>query len=70
MTIDHAEEYILGQDVTDIALSKGPKSIVVSVGLSIEELDHLEKLCAVSGKSFSQVILDAIAAYHAEPAAR
>ena len=70
MTIDHAEEYTLGRDVTHLALGNPRDAVVLSVRMPRANLDHLEKLCAVSGKSFSQVILEAIAAYPAEPAGR
>lgn len=63
MTFDYDEEYTLGQDVTAIAASKGPKSVVVSVRLSIDEFDRLDQLCTASGKSMSQVVRDAVEAY-------
>lgn len=64
MSFDYDEEYTLGQDVTAIASSKGPKSIVVSVRLPVDEFARLEKLCSASGKSLSQVVRDAVAAHH------
>ena len=70
MTSDISENYILGRDVTHLALGESRDTVVLSVRMPRANLDHLEKLCAVSGKSFSQVILDAIAAYQAEPAGR
>lgn len=70
MTSDISENYTLGRDVTHLALGNPRDAVVLSFRMPRADFAHLEKLCAVSGKSLSQVILDAIAAYPAEPAAR
>lgn len=68
-TTDRSEDYILGQDVTAIAGSKGPKSVVVSVRLSSDDLDRLEKLGDAAGKSLSEGGRDASDAYPDQTAA-
>ena len=58
------EEYTLGEDVTQYALSKKSRdSVVVSVRLSAQDFNRLEKICIDTGKSMSQVVREAVAAY-------
>ena len=64
MQTEHHEEYTLGQEVTEIALGKKAKeTVVVSVRLPVDEFARLEKLSESLGKSMSQIIRDAVAAY-------
>lgn len=57
-------DYILGQDVTDIAKSNTPKdSAVVSVRLPVSEVARLERISNSTGKSMSQIVREAVAAY-------
>ena len=61
---DHGEEYVLGDNITELVKGKKPKeSVVVSVRLTADEFYRLEKLCENADKSMSQVVRDALAAY-------
>ncbi len=58
------EEYELGKDVTRIAKSGMKReTAVISVRLTKAEVARLEAIGLESGKTISQVIRDAIAAY-------
>ena len=65
MTIEQDEDFILGQDVTDIAAGKGEKSVMLSVRLSPEDFIRLEQLCEDSGKTLSEVVREAVEFYSA-----
>ena len=66
MQNNHHEEYALGQEVTEMALGKRSKeTVVVSVRLPVDEFARLEKLSESSGKSMSQIVRNAVAAYQA-----
>ena len=69
MTTDISETYTLGQDVTHLALGQSRDTVILSVPMPHAYFDHIGKLSAASGKSLSQVILDAIDAYRVETAA-
>ena len=70
MTIEQDEDFILGQNVTDIAAGKGEKSVMLSVRLSPEDFIRLERLCEDSGKTLSEVVREAVEFYSAaEPVA-
>ena len=61
MSRDYDEEYVLGPNITRLAVGKKPKdSVVVSVRLTPEEFYRLEQWCEDSGKSMSQLVRDAI----------
>lgn len=66
----NGENCILGRDITDRALGKSRASVILSVQMPIAELAHLERLSAAAGKSLSEIVRDAVAAYRAEPVAR
>ena len=58
------EEYELGGDVTRLAKSSTKRETgVISVRLPISDIARLEEVGRESGKTVSQVIRDAIAAY-------
>lgn len=58
------EEYVLGENVTRLALGKKVRdSVVVSVRLSLEDFARLERICAETDKSMSQVVREAVSAY-------
>ena len=62
------EDYDLGKEVTSAAKSKTQQgTAVVSVRLATEEVARLERITRATGKSISQVIREAIAAYEASP---
>ena len=64
MNTDYGEEYVLGDNITELARGKKSKeSVVVSVRLTAEEFYRLEKLCENADKSMSQLVRDALAAY-------
>lgn len=64
MNTDYGEEYVLGENITELAKGNKPKeSVVVSVRLPAEEFYRLEKLCENADKSMSQVVRDALAVY-------
>lgn len=63
MTSRH-EEYELGNEVTHLATSKAKQETsVISVRVTINDIGRLEGIGRESGKTVSQVIRDAIAAY-------
>ena len=65
MSMDFDEDYVLGENITDLARGKKPKeSVVVSVRLTAQEFYRLDKLCNATDKSMSQLVRDALAAYH------
>lgn len=66
----NSETCVLGQDITALALGKSRDIVVLSVQMPVAEFAHLEKLCETSGKSLSEIIRAAVAAYRAEPVAR
>ena len=70
MTSEVSETGILGQDITALALGQSRDSVVLSVQMPVAEFAHLEKLCETSGKSLSEIVRAAVAAYRAEPVAR
>jgi hypothetical protein len=58
------EEYELGKDVTQLAKATSKKETsVVSVRLTSSEIAKLERIGRENGKTVSQVIREAIAAY-------
>lgn len=60
------DEYELEQDVTPIAAGGEKKpTAVVSVRMTAGEIAQLERIGRESGKTVSQVIRDAVAAYRA-----
>ena len=64
MNAEYGDEYILGENITDIALSKKPReTVVVSVRLPVEDFKQLDKIISESGKSLSQAVREAIKAY-------
>ena len=64
MSAEYGNEYILGENVTDLFLSKKPReTVVVSVRLPITDFKRLDKVINDSGKSLSQVVREAIALY-------
>lgn len=67
---DEADE--LGRNVTHLAKPEGqPGNAIVSVSLDHSEIARLEGIGRKNGKTITQVIQDAIAAYQAEkPAAQ
>ena len=59
-----AEEFELGRNVTNLAKARGKKvTAVISVRLDMTDVGRLEELAGDSGKTVSQVVRDAIAAY-------
>ena len=66
----NSETCILGQDITALALGKDRDRVVLSVQMPVAEFAHLEKLCETSGKSLSEIVRAAVAAYRGEPIAR
>ena len=61
---EYGDEYVLGEDVTDVALGKRRKeTVVVSVRLTAEEFSRVERICDKTGRSMSQTIRDALTAY-------
>lgn len=68
---DRYEECELGRDVTHLFKSDTSEAIaIVSVSLDHSEIARLEGIGRKNGKTITQVIQDAIAAYQAEkPAA-
>ena len=70
VSTEQDEDFILGQEVTDIAMSKSRDTVVLSIQMPIAELAQLEQLCADSGKTLSEVVRDAVEFYSAaEPVA-
>lgn len=62
---DERHEYMLGEEVTEIAKAKRqPGTVVVSIRLSVDEAARLEKIGLSERKSISQVIRNAIARYN------
>jgi metal-responsive CopG/Arc/MetJ family transcriptional regulator len=58
------QEYVLGDDVTRFARSKGQSgSAVLSVRLSAEELAAIETVAEQTGKNLSQVVREAVRTY-------
>lgn len=70
MTSEVSETCVLGQDITALALGQSRGSVVLSIQMPVAEFAHLEKLCETSGKSLSEIVREALAAYRAEPIAR
>ena len=71
MTTEISENYnALGRDITDLALGKSRDTVVLAIQMPIAELAHLERLSAAAGKSLSEIVREAVAAYRAEPVAR
>ena len=68
-TTDRSEEYTLGQDVTHLALGQSRDTVILSVRMTRDDRDRLEKLGNALGKPPSEVVRDAIAAYRVETAA-
>ena len=55
------EDYILGQNVTDLAQGKeGRRTVVLSLRLLGEEFDALSDLAEIQGRTISQVAREAI----------
>ena len=58
------EEYQLGRDVTHLAKADGKRgTAVISMRLGAADIARLEGIGRESGKTVSQVVRDAIAAY-------
>ena len=70
MALNRENYNALGRDITDLALGKSRDAVVLSIQMPIDELAHLERLSAAAGKSLSEIVRDAVAAYRAEPVAR
>ena len=70
MTSEVSETCALGQDITALALGQSRDRVVLSVQMPMAEFAHLEKLCETSGKSLSEIVRAAVAAYQSEPVAR
>ena len=70
MTSEVSETCVLGQDITALALGQSRDSVVLSVQIPVAEFAHLEKLCETSGKSLSEIVRAAVAAYRSEPVAQ
>lgn len=63
---DYDDEYELGKDVTPLATEgKKKDTAVVSVRMTDSEIANLERIGRESGKTVSQVIREAVAAYRA-----
>ncbi len=61
---NNEEEVVLGQNVTEYARAKASKgTAVISVRLSTDDIARLETIGRASGKTVSQVVRDALAAY-------
>jgi predicted transcriptional regulator len=55
------DEYILGEDVTAAATVKGRRGTsVLSVRVSNQELARLDALSQMTGKTFSQIVREAL----------
>ena len=65
VSTEQDEDFILGQEVTDIAMSKSRDTVVLSIRMPIAEFAHLEQLCVDSGKTLSEVVRDAVEFYGA-----
>ena len=64
------DDQFLGENVTEMAAAgRKQGSAVISVRLSTAEIVHLEDLGRLSGRTASQVIRDAIAAYEVNSSA-
>lgn len=64
MSMNYGDEYTLGDEITEAALGKrGKETVVVSVRLTAGEFARIEKICSETGRSMSQTIRDALAAY-------
>jgi hypothetical protein len=62
----NADEFVLGEDVTEAARPRGRKeSAVLSVRLPIEEIAEVEALSRAANKSMSQLVREALQAYRA-----
>ena len=70
MALNRANYTTLGRDITGLALGKSRDTVVLSIQMPSAELAHLERLSAAAGKSLSEIVRDAVAAYRAEPVAR
>lgn len=68
MTDEFSEDFILGQDVTDIARGKSRDTVVLSIRMPIAEFAQLEQLCEDSGKTLSEVVREAVEFYGAAKA--
>ena len=65
---DEREDYVLGEEIT--ATSKAKKQTgtgVLSVRLSTEELTRLDQISRSTGKTLSQLVREAVAAYGGSP---
>jgi hypothetical protein len=59
-----ADEFVLGEDVTEAARPRARKeSAVLSVRLSAAEIAELEALADAANKSLSQIVREALHAY-------
>lgn len=68
-TTNISEDYILGQDVTHLALGKSRDTVILSVRMTQDDRDRREKLGDAAGKSLSEGGRDASDAYRVETAA-
>ena len=58
------DDQILGDNITEMAASRRrAETAVISVRLGLDEIARLEEMGRASGRTVSQVIRDAIAAY-------
>ena len=65
VSTEQDEDFILGQEVTDIALGKSRDTVVLSIRMPIAEFAQLERLCEDSGKTLSEVVREAVEFYGA-----
>lgn len=62
--MDDRDDYVLGEDVTHLAAPKGKRdTAVISVRLATQELRELDALSKATGKTISQVVREALAAF-------
>ena len=58
--MDERGDYVLGRNVTNQALGKERMTSVVSIRLSSEEMDAVSAVAEREGKTFAQVVREAI----------
>ena len=58
--MDERDDYVLGRNVTKQALGKERMTSVVSIRLSSEEMDAVSSVAEREGKTFAQVVREAI----------
>ena len=58
--MDERDDYIMGRDVTKQALGEEELTSVISIRLSSEEMDAINAVAEREGKTFPQVVREAI----------